>query len=100
MGSSRREESNRSCCTWPRILLLVILLAVAGVCVWKFVPWEDSINNVLGAVPIPENNSNGDDTNSNIANQIRSKQLHQHHHQCMNSFNVMIHQEQGTAVTA
>jgi len=67
MGSSRREESNRSCCTWPRILLLVILLAVAGVCVWKFVPWEDSINNVLGAVPIPDNNSNGGGTNSNIA---------------------------------
>lgn len=67
MGSSRREESNRSCCTWPRILLLVILLAVAGVCVWKFVPWEDSINNVLGAVPIPENNNNGGGTDSNIA---------------------------------
>jgi hypothetical protein len=54
MGSSRRE-SNRSCCTWPRILLLVVLLAVAGVCVWKFVPWEDTINGVLDSVPIPGN---------------------------------------------
>lgn len=68
MGSSRsqsrRNESNRSCCTWPRILLLVIILVVAGVCIWKFVPWEDTINEVLDNVPIPGGGGGGYDDNS------------------------------------
>ena len=91
MGSSRRQsrrnESNRSCCTWPRILLLVIILVVAGVCIWKFVPWEDTINEVLDNVPIPgggdggyddNSSSNGGDNNSdedNLVNNDRANPL-------------------------
>ena len=42
-----------SCCTWPRILALVVLLIAGGVCVWLFVPWDETINEVLDNVPIP-----------------------------------------------
>ena len=48
MRSGIRREEKRSCCTWPRILLLVILLIVAGVLVWK---------NANNKVPIPDDNS-------------------------------------------
>ena len=77
--SSQRRESNRSCCTWPRILLLVVLLAVAGVCIWKFVPWDDTINNVLDQVPIPGGsddsdsitNNNNDGNNDSNSNEVK-----------------------------
>ena len=73
MGSSRREESNRSCCTWPRILLLVILLAVAGVLVWKFVPWDDTINSVLDNVPIPGDGKSDESNGGNKSDSTTTK---------------------------
>jgi len=67
--SSQRRESDRSCCTWPRILFLVVLLAVAGICIWKFVPWEDTINDVLDQVPIPGGDSDSITNNNNDGNE-------------------------------
>ena len=52
MGRSQREEK-KPCCTWPRILVLVVVLIAGGVCLWKFGPWEDTINDVLDSIPIP-----------------------------------------------
>mmetsp|Transcript_9450 Transcript_9450/g.28195 ORF Transcript_9450/g.28195 Transcript_9450/m.28195 type:complete len:403 (+) Transcript_9450:171-1379(+) len=60
MSNIRREEKE-SFCTWPRILVLVVLLIVGGVCVWWFVPWDDTINKVL-------NNVEGDDDNESSGN--------------------------------
>lgn len=52
-----RREEKRSCCTWPRILALVVLLIAGAICVWYFVPWDYTINKVLDDVDIPFGNS-------------------------------------------
>lgn len=52
-----RREEKRSCCTWPRILALVVLLIAGAICVWYFVPWDYTINKVLDDVEIPFGNS-------------------------------------------
>ena len=72
MRTGIRREEKESCCTWPRILLLVILLIVAGLLVWKLVPWDDTINDALNKVPIPGDNSGnyGTDEDSGIPNKL------------------------------
>jgi hypothetical protein len=56
MGSSSRQLGKReppkdsegsSCCTWSRIILMVVVLAVAGVLIWKFAPIDEAINSIL-----------------------------------------------------
>mmetsp|Transcript_19987 Transcript_19987/g.43472 ORF Transcript_19987/g.43472 Transcript_19987/m.43472 type:complete len:387 (-) Transcript_19987:2422-3582(-) len=72
MGGSQRMEK-RSCCTWPRILALVVLLIAGGVCVWLFVPWDETINDVLDNVPIPggsDGGSSGSEGDDAIPNTI------------------------------
>mmetsp|Transcript_39892 Transcript_39892/g.96295 ORF Transcript_39892/g.96295 Transcript_39892/m.96295 type:complete len:408 (+) Transcript_39892:290-1513(+) len=56
-SSSKEEE--RSCCTWPRIILAVCLLAVIAVLIWKFAPIDEAINTVL-----PNFNSTTDSSSS------------------------------------
>lgn len=48
--SGRRQskaDEKKSCCTWPRIIVLVILIAVSGVLIWKFAPVNDAIDSIL-----------------------------------------------------
>jgi hypothetical protein len=45
-GESKSEDK-KSCCTWPRIILLVVLLAVSGVLIWQFAPVDEAIDKVL-----------------------------------------------------
>lgn len=40
------------CCSWPRFIILVILLAVAGVLIWLFVP-EDSVKDIVPQPNVP-----------------------------------------------
>mmetsp|Transcript_6834 Transcript_6834/g.11907 ORF Transcript_6834/g.11907 Transcript_6834/m.11907 type:complete len:393 (+) Transcript_6834:142-1320(+) len=56
-GREAKEDEKGSCCTWPRIILLIIVLAVAGVLVWKFAPVDEAINSIL---PSYNSTSNGD----------------------------------------
>lgn len=44
---SAKDDEKQSCCSWPRIILLVVLLAVCGVLIWKFAPIDEAIDTVL-----------------------------------------------------
>jgi hypothetical protein len=62
-GSQRREakdDENATCCTWSRIILLVLVLAVSGVLIWKFAPVDEAINSILPSY----NSTNGGSTDN------------------------------------
>lgn len=37
----------KKCCTWPRVIIIVLILAVAGVLIWLFAPIDKNVNNVV-----------------------------------------------------
>jgi len=41
------------------------MLAVAGVLIWKYVPWDETINTVLDNVPIPGDGNSDEGNGSN-----------------------------------
>ncbi|KAG7359961.1 hypothetical protein IV203_035059 [Nitzschia inconspicua] len=65
MGRSSRPVQRKdddggggSCCTWPRIILMVIVLAVSGILIWQFAPVDEAINSIL-----PTYNNTGSSSN-------------------------------------
>jgi hypothetical protein len=54
-GKSRRsqtplptpERKKPVCCSWWIIVLTVVILAVIGVCVWQFAPWEEAVEKAI-----------------------------------------------------
>jgi hypothetical protein len=48
------EGGSGSCCTWPRIIAMVIVLAISGILIWKFAPVDEAIDSIL-----PSYNSTG-----------------------------------------
>jgi hypothetical protein len=55
-GSAAKRKSNR-CCSWPVILIAVLLLAGAGILIWQFAPIGQAVNAVVpgmaSLVPTP-----------------------------------------------
>mmetsp|Transcript_825 Transcript_825/g.1962 ORF Transcript_825/g.1962 Transcript_825/m.1962 type:complete len:413 (+) Transcript_825:58-1296(+) len=45
MGEDLKEE--KSCCTWPKVIIAVILLAVLGIVIWQFAPIDSTLDKVL-----------------------------------------------------
>eukprot|EP00339_Tiarina_fusa_P018132 CAMPEP_0117031182 /NCGR_PEP_ID=MMETSP0472-20121206/22446_1 /TAXON_ID=693140 ORGANISM="Tiarina fusus, Strain LIS" /NCGR_SAMPLE_ID=MMETSP0472 /ASSEMBLY_ACC=CAM_ASM_000603 /LENGTH=383 /DNA_ID=CAMNT_0004739463 /DNA_START=48 /DNA_END=1199 /DNA_ORIENTATION=+ len=43
--SDKNEE--KSCCTWPKVLVIAVVLVVVGILVWQFAPIDDAIDAVL-----------------------------------------------------
>lgn len=67
-GSGSKVDDKKSCCTWPKIVLLVILLAVAGVLIWKFAPVDEAIDSVLPSFnSTPADNTGGGDDGGSVA---------------------------------
>jgi hypothetical protein len=60
-GRESKADEKKSCCTWPRILLLVVLLAVSGVLIWKFAPVDEAIDSVLPSYNSTTSDSDGGD---------------------------------------
>jgi hypothetical protein len=66
-STSRRDNKDEegggggSCCSWPRIIAMVIVLAIAGILIWKFAPVDDAINSIL---PSYNNTANGSNNNN------------------------------------
>mmetsp|Transcript_1241 Transcript_1241/g.1760 ORF Transcript_1241/g.1760 Transcript_1241/m.1760 type:complete len:386 (-) Transcript_1241:249-1406(-) len=46
-GRSRPQEQQKSCCSWPWIVLTFVILGVAGFCIWYFVPFGDAVSDIL-----------------------------------------------------
>lgn len=49
MSRRSKREEKKSCCTWPRIFLLVVVLAISAFLVWWFEPWKkfpETANNL------------------------------------------------------
>lgn len=50
MGRSSRRNEKKSCCTWPMIFTLVLVLAVASFLIWFFEPWNRTGTNINGNI--------------------------------------------------
>uniref|UniRef100_A0A7S0PSU8 Phosphatidylinositol-specific phospholipase C X domain-containing protein n=1 Tax=Asterionellopsis glacialis TaxID=33640 RepID=A0A7S0PSU8_9STRA len=73
MSDYESKPESKRCCTWPRALIALLLLGVAGVLIWQFAPIdEDTVNDLKGISnstdePTAEKNdeSDGSDGGSN-----------------------------------
>eukprot|EP00934_Nitzschia_sp_Nitz4_P004191 Nitzschia sp. Nitz4//scaffold347_size17400//13144//14360//NITZ4_008837-RA/size17400-augustus-gene-0.36-mRNA-1//-1//CDS//3329548672//4181//frame0 len=61
---AKPEDSNQSCCTWPKIVFAAIALIAAGIVVWQFAPIDSAIDSILptfnntGSTPSGSSNNN------------------------------------------
>jgi hypothetical protein len=61
-NSKVNNNDKKSCCTWPKIVLLIILLAVAGVLIWKFAPVDEAIDSVLPSYNSTDSGDSGSES--------------------------------------
>jgi len=58
MSRRSKREEKKSCCTWPRIFLLVVILAISAFLIYWFEPWK-KVDEIISNGPA--GSFNGDD---------------------------------------
>jgi len=51
-----KDDEDKSCCTWPKIIFMVLVAVVGTILIWRFAPIDKAIDSVLPTF----NNTGGD----------------------------------------